>query len=80
MFNQILETDIKCRIRMRCECHSLLANDILWLPILIAHGIFDLRRMISTLLKRVKLTNCTNMHVDNHSISFHPTDSGRNYH
>jgi hypothetical protein len=31
------------------------------------------------MLDNVNKTNCTNMHVHNHSISFIPTDSGRDY-
>lgn len=40
----VLKAHVERGIRMRCECHPRLSYNIFRSSILIAHGIFDLRR------------------------------------
>lgn len=83
----VLEADVKGRIRCRCESHPLFPDNIFWPSVLIPNGILDLDSAST-----IELTNpanprrapspgfpyeATHMHIDHLPITFLPTDSRR---
>lgn len=77
----VLKADIECCIRMRCERHPRLANNVLRPPVFIAHRIFDLIAPLSAIRAPSSANACkTYMHVDLLPITLLPVHNGRHQH
>lgn len=77
----VLEAHIKRGVRMGCERHSCLANNVLRPSILIAHRIFDLIAPLSAIRAATSAIACkTHMHVDLLPITLLPIHDGRYQH